>query len=288
MKRLAWRFRLPSIALMLGVAVAVPSTAVAATGAEAVATVAAFPGVPEDVRFVAVTADHVDLSFVDMSTAELRFEVEYKPLGTTTWNVVRTIRDQRTGQPQATGVRLRAGGLPHTAVGGCYKVYAVGSGGRVGTAQKCTAEVPHAMAMARMLSWTQTSESSYDGWAFGLGHQSLYEEFHFDWSTDFCTSSPDQPSGFDFRMPCRRHDFGYRNYADLDAFDANKSRVDSAFLADMLRKCEEYFIAVRPVCNSLAVTYYEAVSIFGLTAVSPADLAYHERWRAQLEADAAR
>ena len=48
--------------------------------------------------------------------------------------------------------------------------------------------------------------------------------YGFDWSTDYCSASPDQPLGFDFRLSCWRHDFGYRNYKAVGAFPANKSR----------------------------------------------------------------
>ncbi|MEJ3746668.1 phospholipase [Actinomycetes bacterium KLBMP 9797] len=265
-------------AALLGTAVITLST-VHAPPAEA------FAGTPEDVRFVEITHDHVDLTFVDMSTAETSFQVEYKQLGTTIWSLVRTYRDHRAGQPAATGVTIRINDLPHNGtIGGCYKVWAVGTNVRLGTAQHCTAEVPHGMKMARMLSWTQTSESSYNGWLYGLEHQSLFREFEFTWATDYCTSSPDQPSGFDFRLPCLRHDFGYRNYERLGAFSANKSRVDSAFYADMRRKCDTYFIAVRPACYSLAAIYYEAVSIFGVLSVSQETIDHHTRWRAELQA----
>jgi hypothetical protein len=247
---------------------------------------AAFPGVPENVRFVEVTDDHVDLTFVDKSTAEIEFQIEYKQLGTIDWAVVRTYRDHRTDQPGAINVTVRINSLPHVPIGGCYKVWAVGSSGRVGTAQKCTKEVPHGMKMARMLSWTQTSASSQDGWIWASDRRSLYTEFGFTWGTDYCTSSPDQPAGFDFRRSCQRHDFGYRNYERLGAFNANKSRVDSAFHADMVRKCNNYNILVRPVCFSLADVYYAAVVVFGIVKVTPEQLAYHEQWRAELEANA--
>jgi hypothetical protein len=32
-----------------------------------------------------------------------------------------------------------------------------------------------------------------------------------DWASDGCSSSPDNPFGFDFIEECHRHDFGYRN-----------------------------------------------------------------------------
>jgi len=32
-----------------------------------------------------------------------------------------------------------------------------------------------------------------------------------DWTSDGCSSSPDNPFGFNFIEECHRHDFGYRN-----------------------------------------------------------------------------
>ncbi|GAA0904800.1 phospholipase A2 [Virgisporangium aurantiacum] len=245
---------------------------------------AAFPGAPEDVRFVEIANDHVDLTFVDMSNAEIEFQVEYKQLGTTAWSVVRTYRDHRSPQPGATGVTIRINNLPHTSVGGCYTVWVVGANARLGTPQKCTKPVPYAMKMARTLSWTAASESSFDGWHYAVDRQRLYTEFEFDWSTDYCSSSPDQPSGFDFRLPCRRHDFGYRNFRDLDAFDTYKSRVDGSFLADMLRVCDGEIPVVEQVCDGIAWTYYQAVVVFGAVVVSPEEIARFTNMRAQAEA----
>ncbi|MGW0204222.1 phospholipase A2, partial [Nonomuraea sp. NPDC003201] len=45
-------------------------------------------------------------------------------------------------------------------------------------------------------------------------------------STSPLTGSEPGSGPFDFRMPCRRHDFGYRNYKDVSQFPANKSRID--------------------------------------------------------------
>lgn len=150
-----------------------------------------------------------------------------------------------------------------------------------------SAEISHGQKMARMWGWTQTARSSYDSWVEdGLRHQERWTGYNFDWSTDFCSSSPDQPLGFDFRMPCRRHDFGYRNYKRLGAFAANKSRVDSAFYADLLRKCDTYNFFVRPACDSLAWTYYEAVSVFGNLAVSKESLDRAAALKAEGEARA--
>jgi Prokaryotic phospholipase A2 len=121
-------------------------------------------------------------------------------------------------------------------------------------------------------SWTQTSSTSYSTWLTARGNQGAWVDYGFDWSTDYCSSSPDNPLGFDFRLSCARHDFGYRNYKAVGQFSANKSRVDSAFYADMKRKCATYNFVVRPACYSLAWTYYQAVVMFGSVIASQADL----------------
>lgn len=110
-------------------------------------------------------------------------------------------------------------------------------------------------------------------------------QYAFDWSTDYCSSSPDNPLGFRFELSCHRHDFGYRNYKAMGQFPANKPRLDSAFYEDLKRVCATYNSVVRPACLSLAWTYYQAVSLFGsLAAVDPADI---ER-AAAMKADAER
>lgn len=39
-----------------------------------------------------------------------------------------------------------------------------------------------------------------------------------DWSSDGCSSSPDNPLGFNFENSCLRHDFGYRNFKAQSRF----------------------------------------------------------------------
>ena len=118
-----------------------------------------------------------------------------------------------------------------------------------------------------------SGSSSAASWRSAWQNQQAWADYSFDWSTDLCSSSPDQPLGFDFRMPCRRHDFGYRNYKAIGAFPANKDRIDDMFYADLKRKCATYSAIVRPSCYSLAWTYYQAVHNFGsLAAVKQADL----------------
>ena len=129
--------------------------------------------------------------------------------------------------------------------------------------------------------WTQTTAASTDSWNSARLNRAPWASYSFDWSTDYCSSSPDNPLGFDFELSCWHHDFGYRNYKDIGAFDANKARLDNMFYADLKRKCATYNSVVRPACLSLAWTYYQAVSVFGsLEAVNPSDI---DRARALIE-----
>ncbi|MFC4065847.1 phospholipase [Actinoplanes subglobosus] len=142
----------------------------------------------------------------------------------------------------------------------------------LGTAAPAHAVTP-AEKLAALSTFTQTSVSGYNSWNAARQNQGAWSAYGFDWSTDYCSSSPDNPLGFDFTLACYRHDFGYRNYKAVGAFSANKSRLDSAFYEDLKRKCATYSAAVRPACTSLAWTYYQAVSIFGsLAEVDPADV----------------
>ncbi|MEH1124515.1 phospholipase [Micromonospora sp. CPCC 206061] len=125
---------------------------------------------------------------------------------------------------------------------------------------------------AVLASWTQANTTSYNTWNSARSNQGAWAAYAFNWSTDYCSSSPDNPLGFDFRLSCHRHDFGYRNYKDAGQFDANKARVDSAFYSDLKRKCGTYNVAVRPACLSLAWTYYQAVKAFGSVVATQSDL----------------
>jgi Prokaryotic phospholipase A2 len=122
-----------------------------------------------------------------------------------------------------------------------------------------------------MSSWTQTSASSYSAWNSARQNQGAWAAYGFDWSTDYCSSSPDNPLGFDFTLSCYRHDFGYRNYKAIGQFPANKPRLDSAFYEDLKRRCNTYGAVVRPACLALAWIYYQAVSIFGSVSQAQID-----------------
>ena len=121
-------------------------------------------------------------------------------------------------------------------------------------------------------SWTQPTAASQTTWNSARLDQPKWAAYAFDWSTDGCSSSPDQPLGFDFRLSCHRHDFGYRNFKKLSVFPANKSRVDNAFYADLKAVCAHYKAPAKQTCLSLAWTYYQAVVAFGSLTVTQAQV----------------
>ena len=125
------------------------------------------------------------------------------------------------------------------------------------------AAVTPAEKLSVMSSWSQTSASSYNAWNSARLNKGAWSTYAFDWSTDYCSSSPDNPLGFNFTLSCARHDFGYRNWKAVGQFPANKSRVDSAFYEDLKRVCNGYSGATATACNSTAWTYYQAVKAFG-------------------------
>ncbi|WP_081240011.1 phospholipase [Streptomyces viridosporus] len=133
--------------------------------------------------------------------------------------------------------------------------------GVLGTA--ATADAAPADKAQVLASWTQTSASSYNLWSAAQANQSAWSAYEFNWSTDYCSSSPDNPFGFPFSMSCARHDFGYRNYKAAGVFDANKTRLDNAFHEDLKRVCTRYSGGTRTACDSTAWTYYQAVRAFG-------------------------
>ncbi|GAB3952431.1 phospholipase [Micromonospora vulcania] len=155
-------------------------------------------------------------------------------------------------------------------------------------ASPAAAAVTPAQKLSVLSSWTQTSASSYNAWNSARTNQGAWAEYAFNWSTDYCSTSPDNPLGFTFNLGCYRHDFGYRNYKAVGQFPANKSRLDSAFYEDLKRVCATYNAVVRPACYSLAWTYYQAVSIFGsVAAVQQADIDRAARMKADAERRAA-
>ena len=96
----------------------------------------------------------------------------------------------------------------------------------------------------------------------------------FDWSTDWCSAPLVGSTGrsFDFRAPCRRHDFGYRNLQLLERRwgsgstywnSASRRRVDVQLYVDMRAHC-----VARPwwdqyTCLNWAAAFYTAVRMAG-------------------------
>ncbi|GGM66346.1 phospholipase [Dactylosporangium sucinum] len=142
----------------------------------------------------------------------------------------------------------------------------------LGLAAGPAAAATPAEKLAVMSTWSQPTQGSYDAWNAARQNQGAWASYGFDWSTDYCSTSPDQPLGFDFRLSCQRHDFGYRNYKAMGQFPANKSRIDDSFYRDLKAKCATYNSFVRPACTSLAWTYYQAVVAFGNVVLSDAAL----------------
>ncbi|MFY1704521.1 phospholipase [Micromonospora sp. WMMA1923] len=160
--------------------------------------------------------------------------------------------------------------------------------GAVAVASPAAAAVTPQQKLTVLSSWTQTSATSYGNWNSARLNQAAWAGYSFNWTTDYCSSSPDNPLGFKFDLSCYRHDFGYRNYKAVGQFPANKARLDSAFYEDMKRSCGTYNSVVRPACYSLAWTYYEAVRIFGsVAAVQQSDLDRAARMKADAERKAA-
>ncbi|GHH81916.1 hypothetical protein GCM10018793_40450 [Streptomyces sulfonofaciens] len=120
-------------------------------------------------------------------------------------------------------------------------------------------------------SWSQTSAASYDAFIAARNNQAAWSAYQFDWSTDYCSDSPDNPFGFPFKDACSRHDFGYRNYKAVGQFPANKDRIDSAFYEDLKRVCARYSGATKSSCDGTAWVYYQAVHNLG--SVAPAEAA---------------
>lgn len=94
----------------------------------------------------------------------------------------------------------------------------------------------------------------------------------FDWSTDLCSAPLVGSTGrsFDFRHPCRRHDFGYRNLRLIDRRygthhwnSTTRKAVDDRFLRDMLDHCVTRSEWLRTTCRWWAQTFYAAVRLFG-------------------------
>ena len=126
--------------------------------------------------------------------------------------------------------------------------------------------------LSLLSSFTQTNTASYDAWNAARQNQPAWADYTLNWSTDYCSSSPDNPLGFDFALSCYRHDFGYRNLRLLERRygrgalywnHANRRTVDQRFRSDMLAHCAIRAPWLRTQCRWWAATYYTAVRLAG-------------------------
>jgi opacity protein-like surface antigen len=96
----------------------------------------------------------------------------------------------------------------------------------------------------------------------------------FDWSTDWCSAPFVGSTGrtFDFRAPCRRHDFGYRNlqrmehrYGSGATFwnSASRARVDRQLHSDLTTHCHARRWTDRASCLRWADVFFAAVRVAG-------------------------
>lgn len=96
----------------------------------------------------------------------------------------------------------------------------------------------------------------------------------FDWTTDWCSAPLVGSTGrtFDFRMPCRRHDFGYRNlqrmerrYGSGATFwnPTSRVRIDRQLRTDMTMHCRARRWQDQPSCLVWTEAFYAAVRVAG-------------------------
>jgi hypothetical protein len=133
--------------------------------------------------------------------------------------------------------------------------------------------------------------STVDMWwdmGSGLLDTQQAKNYWFDMSTDFCSNSLDTGFYFDFKAPCTRHDFGWRNLKKLDRHwnclgsQANKPCgsnglsegesggywnytnrliVNGQFSEDMNFHCAGRSMFYRPACYHTAETYFLIVNV---------------------------
>lgn len=88
----------------------------------------------------------------------------------------------------------------------------------------------------------------------------------FDVSTDLCSFAPDAGPSFDFRWPCIRHDFAWRNLHRLEVLagggiDTRARRVAASrqFGRDLRTTCDVRPPIPRTACRAVAAAYERAV-----------------------------
>ena len=109
--------------------------------------------------------------------------------------------DPRAEAAGAVRDRPHAGPAARPEAGpGC----AEGTGGRPGASDPWSRPRAERLdqKLAVLSSFSQATAPSQAAWAWGRANPGAYAGYGLDWSTDYCSDSPDQPLGFDFRLPC--------------------------------------------------------------------------------------
>ncbi|MFJ5777800.1 phospholipase A2 [Streptomyces sp. NPDC093094] len=172
-----------------------------------------------------------------------------------------------------SGIILLAGSAP---------ALADSSSSSTSVSAQATAAVSKAQRLSKLKTLTKNSAASQNSWFTALGqyrnHKPAITKYRFDWSTDYCSGSPNSlPGGYDLKFPCYRHDFGYRNYKKIAGHAAfrrdHKLRIDKALLGDLNRVCGKRFWAdpytpaqrkkLKKACYRSAKKYYNAVRALG-------------------------
>ena len=146
------------------------------------------------------------------------------------------------------------------AVTSLLTVSSPASAGPVHSASADLAYVEYQMYSVSINDFTNAANGPGDRW--------------FDWSTDWCSAPLVGSTGrsFDFRAPCRHHDFGYRNlqllewrYAGGGRYwnSTSRRRVDQQLLSDMKAHCRARPWYEEATCRLWADTFYAAVRVAG-------------------------
>ena len=118
----------------------------------------------------------------------------------------------------------------------------------------------HGVRRAIVDRWVATSSGRLDA--------DVARRRPWDVSTDLCSFAPDAGPAFDFRVPCIRHDFAWRNLRRLQTrlgghLESRSTRLAASeqFLRDMQATCAWRPAVQRPGCRALAQAYFRAVSV---------------------------
>lgn len=110
---------------------------------------------------------------------------------------------------------------------------------------------------------------SYTNWKWYSANVSRNGRAYYpymDWFTDECSIVGNGP--WDFKYPCRRHDFAYRNLKRISAryspgvwYGRNKNAADLQFRDDLYARCGDFGWYAEWACRPHAKVYFSAVNI---------------------------